>query len=459
MQVLDSTVPVKNSARHDVSLGLLGVNYRSTPLAIREGVARSLAKNTAKLKKAKANGLICGAAVISTCNRSEIVFSAEKENLDGAASFFKGEIFSGVHEDAYLPGDDVSRLPWYFHQDVEVSRHMFTVATGLDSMITGEAQILGQLKFAYRNSVCEGLAESSLHRLFQSAFRTAKLVRTATGIGRGTVSIASASKLAIESIYGDLSRLTCLIIGAGDTASLISRYLRDAGATSFFVANRTREKSRNLSDFIDGVHIPLSGIREVLPHADVVISAVTVTDPGKYVLSYEALDEIFSADKSKKYVVLDVSVPRSVDPRVQEFPSVYLFDIDDFAAVRDSSLEFRQKEAERAEVIIREQVSRYSRWIEERERYFLIRELIRTFSNETAREWIRTSRKLRKHNFSDETIDLLSELLYQHQQSVFFRFMHPVFSSLRGSSSEEMYTLVRELFASSEMPYFLQDIP
>ncbi len=457
MKVLSSSLSQEGQSygeyfQRDNSLGLLGVNYRSAPLSLRESAARELERNQSKLLQARKEGIIRGAAVVSTCNRAEVLFSAEPQHFDQIHDFLREEIFDFSSNSSKSFGKDASDAAWYFFKDDKVPEHLFRVATGLDSMITGEAQILGQLKSAYHTSVKEGLIESSLHRLFQSAFRTAKLVRSSTGIGKGTVSIASASKLAVESIFGDLASLKYLVIGAGETARLISRYMRDAGATSFFIANRTISNSRNLSAMINGVNIPLSKITEVLPMVDVVISAISMQDGDEYILNFETLNKIIENERSRSYVLLDVSVPRSIDPRVQEIPSVYLFDIDDFKSVSDAALELRQKEVDRADSIIQDEVLRYRQWQKERTRYFMIRELVNKFQTESAREWIRTSRKLRAEGMSDESLSAFSDVINRHQESVFSRFMHPVFESLRDISSEEAQVRVQELFSLSEKP-------
>lgn len=440
----------------DSALGLLGINYRSTPLELREKASVFLQRNQTKLASAKHEGLLDGAVVVSTCNRSEVIFSAKVENFGEVERFIKSEVFSPECITARSMFSLGRNNNWYFLKEDEVSSHVFRLATGLDSMIVGEAQILGQLKNAYRSSVEEGLIESSLHKLLQSAFRTAKKVRTGTGIGKGTVSVASASKLAIESIFPDLAKLKYLVIGAGETATLMVRHLRDAGASSFFIANRSAVASRNLASLVQGVSIPLAKIKEVLPLVDVVVSAVTL-DGESTVLDFDTMKQIASMEKTKTYVLLDLSVPRSIDSRVHDLSSVYLFDIDDFKMITENALKNRKSEADRADYIIRDEVVRYRKWQLERMKYHLVPELFSKFKIESRREWIRTSRKLRQKNIPESMLKELAEIVFQHEQSVFGRFMHPVFETVRSSEEKEvsamydMFSIPENLIASPKL--------
>lgn len=430
-----------SSATLNAVIGLIGINYRSAPLSIREKVSSFFKAHATKLKEVQEGGLILESAILTTCNRTEILFVASKENFTLAEQCIMSLFLSAL--------DNKSINSIYHLKDEKAVEHVFKVATGLDSMIMGESQILGQLKNAYRSAVHEQTVNSLLHRLFQGAFKTAKRVRSRTGIGRGTVSLAYAVRETLGSVYGDLSSLKVLIIGAGETATLVSRHLRTSGVESFFVANRTKERGLSLSNSLLGTLILLHEVPEILPMVDIIISAVDGMSDSDYIVPYSIVAKDAFTDASRTKCLIDLSVPRSIDPKVSELESVYLFDIDDFSEIICNNTEKRGQEAVKALYIVEEETQSFLLWQKERNRYQLIEKLQDKFEQASEKDASRIQRNLVKRGFSDQEVGEILEELSAHEQAVVKKFLHPLFNRIRGDLSPENLTFFEELFGLS----------
>ncbi|HMO17633.1 MAG TPA: glutamyl-tRNA reductase [Oligoflexia bacterium] len=418
-----------------MNLGLVGINHRTAEIALRERVARDLNRFPVNLLKSK--GLIKESALISTCNRAELIFATDKTNFESA----RCEVISYFNRSSdELSSNYLTTESIYSLRDEEVPRHIYRVSTGLDSMILGESQILSQLKKSYFGAVKNGWIGSNLHRLFQGAFHTAKKVRTNTGIGRGTLSVAFAAKQAVSAIFSDVTSKKVLIIGAGETSRLVGKHLQGAGAETFFVANRSRSRGESLSKMLNGISITLDQIAQIIPLSDIVVCAidgVLENSSGQYLVSRETIRKSLEGASRKIICLLDLSVPRAFDPCISEIENAYLFDIDDFGGLISDNLLGRKLEAERAKVIIDEEASKFVRWQSERE----IRKTLAGISEELlacSKEEIvlRNSKLSELIKISAGSADPgnakadIEEILLKHQRNVVRRFLHPYFERL-----------------------------
>ncbi|PIV33315.1 MAG: glutamyl-tRNA reductase [Lysobacterales bacterium CG02_land_8_20_14_3_00_62_12] len=328
----------------------LGLNHQTAPLALRELVAFAPEATPDALKRLTANGGISEAAILSTCNRTELYCHvADGEEAAPRAWLHEHFNLSTQHLDGFL----------YHHQGAEAARHMFRVATGLDSMVLGEPQILGQLKTAYQQAHDVGSLSSVLDRMFQNAFSVAKRARTETRIGSSPVSVAFAAVRLASQIFADLKQATVLLIGAGDTIELAARHLLEAGVQRLLVANRTLANAQTLAAQFGALALPLADLDTRLMDADIVIASTASREP---VLSLDAVKAALKARKRRPMFMLDLAVPRDIEASVGELEDVYLYTIDDIGRVIDESLRSRREAAVEAEAIIDLQVGHFMNW-------------------------------------------------------------------------------------------------
>ena len=326
-----------------------GINHRTAPVTLRELVAFSPDQLPDALRDAKQYLGINEVAILSTCNRTELYCSPES-SLKAANCRSDRAIDWLTH---YHKVDSVDSLKvsghTYQHHDKEAVRHMMRVACGLDSMVLGEPQILGQLKTAYAVAREAGTAGPELSRLFQHSFTTAKQIRTETAINRQTVSIAYAATQLAKQIFSDLSQNTALLIGAGETIELVARHLRQQGLTNIIVANRTLEHAQHLIDEIGGKAVLLSDLPQVLHHADIVVSSTASPIP---VLGKGAIEKALKQRRHNPIFMVDIAVPRDIEPEVSELPDIFLYTVDDLNGVIEGNLQQRKEAAKQAESII-----------------------------------------------------------------------------------------------------------
>jgi glutamyl-tRNA reductase len=325
----------------------LGISHATAPVALRERLSFGAEQIPEALHAVVRLAGIQEAAILSTCNRTEIY-----AHLQDGASAPLAEWLTQVRS----PDDPGVRERFYTHTGEAAARHLFRVACGLDSMILGEPQILGQIKQAYELAQQNGAAGQHLHRLFQSAFAVAKLVRTDTAIGENPLSVAYATVHLARRIFADFRALTPLLIGAGETSELVAQYLYEQGARRLIVANRTLSRAHALAERFGGYAIGLHEIPAHLDEADIVIASTGSPDP---ILTHAAVAAAFKTRKHRPLLILDISVPRDVEPRVAELADVYLFTIDDLHGVVEKNLRSRQAAARDAEVIIEAQVAQF----------------------------------------------------------------------------------------------------
>lgn len=332
---------------------LTGLNHRTAAVQIREKLAFSNPVPEDIYRHLTSHKEIFGAVVLSTCNRTEIYVTV-KDVEEGKR----------VLEDfmARCAGMEVAELRQYLYQPscYEAIGHLFRVAAGLDSMVLGETQILGQVKDAYLRAIEVGASDGVLNTLFQKALHAGKRVRTDTGLDRHAVSISYAAVEMARNIFGSLEQKTVLVIGAGEMSELTARYLVDNGVSTVMVSNRSYERAVCLAERINGKAVYFDELPNWLPGADIVISCTAATH---YVIRYEAVKEILLRRGGRKIFMIDIAVPRDIDPRVGEIEGVYLYDIDDLQNVVDSNLLERKKAARKGEMILQEELNEFNDWL------------------------------------------------------------------------------------------------
>ncbi|MFT6791587.1 MAG: glutamyl-tRNA reductase [Cellvibrionaceae bacterium] len=340
-----------------IPLLTIGLNHHTAPVEVRERVSFAPEIMVSALRELVANHPVDEAAILSTCNRTEIYIAATDPTLLWEPLI---QWLANYHDIA----SDNLRDFVYFHEGEATVRHMIKVACGLDSMVLGEPQILGQMKSSYAVAREAGVLGSELHSAFQRVFGAAKQVRTKTAIGRNPVSVAYAATTLAEHIFSDLQENQALLIGAGETIDLAARHLREKGVTQIVFANRTLERAQILADEFSASAILLSDIPEYLHRADIIISSTASQLP---ILGKGAVESALRKRKHKPMFILDIAVPRDIEPQVGELSNVYLFTVDDLRDVIDENKQARKAAAEEAYLIIEKLVADYMR--ERRTRY------------------------------------------------------------------------------------------
>ncbi|MGH8283913.1 MAG: glutamyl-tRNA reductase [Gammaproteobacteria bacterium] len=325
----------------------LGISHATAPVAIRERLSFAVEQIPDALRELTGLAGVEEAAILSTCNRTEIYVHLETGSEAQLADWL-------THMRS--PDDPGVRERFYIHDDEAAARHLFRVACGLDSMILGEPQILGQIKDAYELAKRNGSAGNHLHRLFQYAFAVAKQVRTETRIGDNPVSVAYATVHLARQIFADFSKLTPLLIGAGETIELVSQYLHKQGTQRMIIANRTHARAHQLAEKFGGYAIGLHEIPAHLAEADIVIASSGSPEP---IISCAVVVDALKTRKRRPVLMMDIAVPRDIDPAVAELADVYLFTIDDLHSVVENNLRSRQDAAREAEIIIEAQAAQF----------------------------------------------------------------------------------------------------
>ena len=334
-------------------MGLIavGINHKTAPVTIRERVSFAPERLTSALQDLTASSVISEAAILSTCNRTELVCCADKLNSDVVIDWFEH-----YHK---LQSEDVR--PYIFvHPEQKAVRHVLRVASGLDSLVLGEPQILGQIKDAYAKARDAGTIGKLLGRLFQHTFSVAKQVRTDTAIGSSPVSVAFAAVSLAKQIFSNFDKQTALLIGAGETVELAARHLAASGIGRIIIANRTVEKAHTLAQEFDGYAIALNEIPAHLAEADIVISSTASPLP---ILGKGATESALKKRRHRPILMIDIAVPRDIETEVGELEDVYLYTVDDLQEIIDEGLKSRQEAAKQAEEIIDTQVAHFMGWI------------------------------------------------------------------------------------------------
>ncbi|MBV8818859.1 MAG: glutamyl-tRNA reductase [Acidobacteriaceae bacterium] len=403
-----------------MKFSITGVNHKSAPVEVRERLAfddRSLA---AALDLLKQRPGIQEGLILSTCNRVEVALACD-ENLNGDS-----EVESFL-ADARQVDPEWIRGYLYRYTDREAIRHLFRVAASLDSMVVGEPQILGQLKNAYAVAKDRRAINSFMDTLLTRAFSVAKRVRTETEIGSSAVSVSYAAVELAREIFGSLANKKVLLIGAGKMSEAAARHLKRCGVANIFVANRTRERAEEMAALFEGRIVEYDRYLSFMPDVDIVITSSGA--PG-YIVDQAEMRKIMSARKNRPMFLIDIAVPRNVEPTVNELESVFLYDIDDLQKVVDGNLEGRQKEAEDAEQIVAEEVERMVTRLKTRDVVPMI------VSLQEQLEQMRQAELARYHGKLSSLTKEQEEAVEQLTRSLINKMAHGPISELRKQASQ-----------------------
>lgn len=411
-----------------MSLFALGLNYHSAPLSLRERVAIASDALPAALQDIRQISGIREAAILSTCNRTEIFTVGGEADQLGLWLSERGQVApQELH-------------PHLFSYDKQRAvRHALRVASGLDSMILGEPQILGQMKQAFSIAREQASLGPVLTKLFEHAFHVAKTVRSSTAIGSKPVSVAAAAASLTGEIFADLNSRDVLLIGAGDTARLVAERLYAMGQPRITVANRTPRRAQELAANFRGASCGLDGVETMLQRADMVVSTIT-TD--SRIIDLAKVKQAFKSRKRKAVLMIDLGVPRNIDPDVSNNPDVYLYTVDDLQAVTDENRRAREVAADSAREIIEAGTHDFVQWLETRGNVDVIKRL-RERTLAIAEQELNTARaQLKNGKDSDEVLQRFSHRLTQqflHQPSAHLR-------ELTEAERRQRLQLIQELF-------------
>ena len=324
---------------------ILGINHKTAPVALREKVAFNEDRLVSALRALRQERGVAEVVILSTCNRTELYWA-------GSAS---GADLSDWLERHHAPSLDLAASV-YVHQAQRAIEHAFTVASGLDSMVLGEAQILGQLKEAYRIAHGAGSTGPHLNKLFQAAFSAAKRVRSETQIGANAVSLASATVSLARRVYADLGAKNALLVGAGEMNALVARHFTTAGVKRMVIANRTLSRAQELAAEIKGYAVDLGQLEKELIEADIVVSC---TASPAALITKAATAAALRSRRHRPIFMVDLAVPRDIEPTVADLEDVYLFSIDDLQQLIDENRQQRELAAGNARLLIIEEVTRF----------------------------------------------------------------------------------------------------
>jgi glutamyl-tRNA reductase len=332
-----------------MKFSITGVNHKSAPVEVRERLAFDDDALSEALLALKARPGFCEGMILSTCNRVEVALTCEEDSK--AAS---------VAVDQFLADTRHVQREWvtpylYRFEDSDAIRHLFRVAASLDSMVIGEPQILGQLKSAYSLAKEHGAVSGFMDALLTRAFSVAKRVRSETDIGANAVSISYAAVELAREIFGSLEGKKIMIVGAGKMSELAARHLRRSGAGQILVTNRTQERALEMVELFDGKLVDYTRFLSALPEVDIVISSSAAPH---YIIVRDDMKKVLEARRNRPMFLIDIAVPRNIEPTVNELDNVFLYDIDDLQKVIETNLQGRMDSAEEAEAIVHEEVER-----------------------------------------------------------------------------------------------------
>ncbi len=326
---------------------VIGLSHRSSPVQTRERFAFADARIPTTLQLLREQGLASEAVILSTCNRVEIYAATALEPASAFAEFKRFLVTCHDYRDPLT--DEI-----FTFGEPDSVQHLFRVACGLDSMVLGETEILGQLKKAYELALNHGHTGGKLNKAFQRAFNVAKHIRTETSIQRGSVSVGSVAVELAEKIFSSLDDRHVMVLGAGDTSEKAARALLSRGARSIVVANRSYDRAANLARELGGRAVQFEQWGNEFDRIDIVISS---TAAPHYVLDRTKLEPLMKLRRNRPLLLIDIAVPRDIDPEVNLLPNVYLYNIDDLQAIADDYLKQRKEEIARCEAIIAHKVA------------------------------------------------------------------------------------------------------
>jgi len=337
-----------------MDLLLIGISHKTAPVEMRERFAVAESRIPEALHWLTGHSAVEEAVIISTCNRVEFVFKirADADGMDAVRKFFSS--FSGVSYDEFAPY-------MYVHRDYDAVRHLFRVASGLDSMVIGEPQVLGQVKKAYAVAKEAGATAGALDALFARVFNVAKRVRTETRVAEAPVSVSSAAVELAERVFGGLDGKTVMIIGAGQMGELAARHLVSKGAATVLVSHHSYDHAVQLAEELRGSAIRFPELWKAMERADIVISS---TGCPHAIIHREDMEPVMAARRGRPLLLVDIAVPRDIDPAVGEIPGCTVANVDDLKEIAGQSLQQRREALESAEAILAAELAQFREWHE-----------------------------------------------------------------------------------------------
>ncbi|WP_350260728.1 glutamyl-tRNA reductase [Pantoea sp. BJ2] len=347
-----------------MTLLALGINHKTAPVALRERVAFTPDTLELALNSLLSQPMVQSGVVLSTCNRTELYLSVEQQ------ADLQEKLVRWLCDYHNLREEDV-RNSLYWHQDNAAVSHLMRVASGLDSLVLGEPQILGQVKKAFVDSSRDHALSSELERMFQKTFSVAKRVRTETEIGASAVSVAFAACSLARQIFESLSTVNVLLVGAGETIELVARHLREHSVKKLMIANRTRERAQLLADEVGAEVIGLGDIETRLADADIIISSTASPLP---IIGKGMVERALKARRNQPMLLVDIAVPRDVEPEVGKLANAYLYSVDDLQAIIEQNMAQRKAAAVQAESIVVQESGEFMAWLRAQSAVETIRE-------------------------------------------------------------------------------------
>lgn len=408
----------------------LGLNHNSAPISVRERLSFPAERLQLALRNLVELPEIDEAAILSTCNRTEVYCGVEGANQD--------ILIDWIAREQSLQREEL-RPYLYTHTDAATIRHMFRVACGLDSIILGEPQILGQMKSAYQTAAAAGTLGKILGKLFQHTFSAAKKVRTDTAIGSSPVSVAFAAVRLAQRIFDSLGEQTAILIGAGETIELTARHLHEQGIGELIIANRTYDRAHTLAAQFDGFAISLSELPKHLAKADIVVSSTASQLP---ILGKGSVESALKSRKHKPIFMVDLAVPRDIEPEVEQLRDIYLYTVDDLRNTVEESIKSRQEAAKQAEEIIDTEVEHFLAWLKAQGATATIRDFRAHAAQIREEALAKAVRSLRKGKHPAEVLSLLANTLTN-------KLTHIPSTQMRQAGVNERHDLIaaaRELF-------------
>jgi glutamyl-tRNA reductase len=329
----------------------IGISHHTAPIEIREKVAIPRTEYSARVDELRALPGVEEVLILGTCNRTEIYCLSTQAGRE--------TVLEWVHRSNAIPPGEFDRY-FYTHEGEEAARHLIRVASGLDSLVLGETQILGQLKEAWQQAHDAGSLGTVLDRLFQHTFASAKSIRTRSGISEHPVSVAYTAVVLARQIFGDLDSKTVVLVGAGEMVQLCGRYLRDHGIANLLILNRSLAKAEDLATELDATAMTLGRLGEALPRADILISSTASSQP---VINKSDVKAALRQRRHRPMFLVDIAVPRDIDPAVARLKDVYLYTIDDLQQVVDENMQQRSEAAALALADVDEAVNAFMRWL------------------------------------------------------------------------------------------------
>ncbi len=415
---------------------LTGINHKTAPVELREALSFTEEEIASALAELKNEEQIKELLIFSTCNRMEILFVSNNCSSDEAVEAVKNFLLK--HKKISTHQFENS---FYIYTNDKAVKHIFRVASSLDSMIVGEPQILGQVKKCYRTSVDNNSSGVILNRLMHKSFNIAKKVRRETGIGNSAVSISYAAVELAHKIFSNLDTKKVMLLGAGEMAELAVEYLMAGGVRNIKIANRTFSNAVALAEKFHGTAIKFEERHETLKRIDIIISSTGAT---RFILNADAVKNAMRSRKNRPLFFIDIAVPRDIDPEINKISNAYLYDIDDLKNIVDDNMEERQQEAVKGERLVEEAVVKFRRWLDNLKLVPTIVAMKEKINSITRAETKKTLKHLK--NISQEDIETIERMT----QAIASKLMHDPIVFLKNIGDHRDHSLylsiARQLF-------------